>query len=79
METIAPNPLCSELARYSEFLSHGWLAAMECRVEAGNLRHVRGDSTERTDSGDVMRLVEGGERYQSFEICHDLAVDQHGF
>ena len=57
MEPIAPNPLCSELARYCEFLRHRRLLAMERGVKAGNLRRLGGEGADRTDSSDVMRFV----------------------
>src|SRR5208283_2294207 len=77
MESIAPNSLCGELARYCEVLRHRRLAAMERGVEAGNLRHLGGEGADRTDSRDVMRFMQRSQWYQSFEVGHDLAVDQH--
>ena len=77
MEPIAPNPLCRELPRYCEFLRHRRLAAMERGVEARNLRRLGGEGADRTDSSDMMRFMQRSEWYQSFEVGHDLAVDQH--
>jgi hypothetical protein len=77
MEAVPPNPLRRELARQCEFLRQRRLTAMERSVEAGDLRHPWGNRAHRTDRGDVMRLVQRGERYQSFESGQDLAVDQH--
>jgi hypothetical protein len=63
MEAVAPNSLCRKLARYCEFLRQCRLAAMERSVEAGNLRHLGVHGADRTDGGDVMGLVQRGERY----------------
>ena len=77
MEAVAPNALRGELARQCEFLRQGRLAAMKCGVEAGDLRCLGDNRADCTDDGDVMRLMQRGERYQAFEHGHDLAVDQH--
>jgi hypothetical protein len=77
MEAVAPNALRGELARQCEFLRQRRLAAMECGVEAGDLRHLRSNRADCTDRADVMGLVQWGERYQAFEHGHDLAIDQH--
>jgi len=56
--------------------SAGWLRwnAVSKQATCGTLGGNRADCT---DNGDVMRLVQRGERYQSFERGQDLAVDLH--
>lgn len=77
VKAVAPNTLCSELTGQCEFLRQRRLAAMECSVKAGDLRHLGSDSADCADGSDMVWLVQWGERYQGFERGDDFAVDQH--
>src|SRR5215813_569364 len=75
MKAIAADALGRELARQREFAGKRRLVAMEGRVEAGDLRHLRRDGSDSPDGGDVVRLVQRRERYQLLKMGHHLLID----
>ena len=57
MKAVPPNVLCGEFARQREFLRRRRLAAMERRVETGELGHSRRYGGDGADG----ELVSGGD------------------
>ena len=41
MEAVAPDAFIIEIERYGIMVSEGTMAAMESRIEAGDLRQIR--------------------------------------
>ena len=75
MKPVATNALFSETARQSERLSQIGLGTMEGCVEAGNLRNLRRGLHDRANRREVVRLMQGRERFEFREIiehglCH---------
>src|SRR5262249_56806707 len=53
------------------------VATMEGGVEAGDLRKIGKTGKDRTDRGQVVRLVQGRERNIALELREDALVDQY--
>ena len=49
---------------------------MKARVEAGDLWHAWKPLRHRLDRREVVRLMEGGQRYQRLELVEDLWRDE---
>ena len=70
MEAIAPNTLFGQSGRQGKSAGHLGQAGVESRVETGHLRQRRKGLAERTDTRQVVRLVQrrqGVEARQAFE------------
>ena len=72
MEAVALHVVADHGARQGHELGDGRLAAMEAGVEAGHLRHVGQPLGHRVDGGQVVRLMERGERRQLAQLVEDL-------
>ena len=68
VKSIAANAFLREAPRQGERLRQIGLGAMEGRVEAGDLRYLRRGHHDRTDGGEVMRLMQGRERLEFGEV-----------
>ena len=62
VEPVAPNSLFCQAARQSKGGGDFRLGVVEGSVEAGDLRQARVQFRKRRDGGEVMRLMERGER-----------------
>ena len=75
VEAIAPYAGLRELARQRELLRQGRLALMEGGVEAGDLRDMRRGLGDRFDGGQIVRLMQRGERNQRASVGHHAGID----
>ncbi len=50
---------------------------MKGGVKTGNLRNIRGNSSNCADRGDVVRLMQRRERHERFKRGEDRVVDQN--
>ena len=62
MKSVAPNARIGKPARQGESLGEMRLAAMKGGIEARDLRNLRRDAHDRADRGEVVRLMERGQR-----------------
>ena len=76
VESVALHALPRQLLGQREHLGHRRVAAMERRVEAGDLRQFRPPLEQHPDRGQVVRLVQRRERRQRAESLHDVAIHQ---
>ena len=75
VEAVAANAGVAELARQGEGLRDVRLAAMERRVEAGDLRKMRRRGGDRLDRRKVVRLVQRRQRHQAGELGQNVGID----
>ena len=54
------------------------LAAVEARIEASHLRHLRHPLEHRVDRREVVRLMERRQRHQRSQVLEHLRRDDHG-
>ena len=78
MEPVSANALGVEVFRDGIVIGQRIVAAVEGRIEAGNLRQRGEVGEERTDGRQIVRLVKRRQRDISRETSKDLVVDQHG-
>ena len=76
VEAVAADAPGRELARQRKFLRQRRLAAVEGGIEAGDLPHLGRGGADRPNDGDLVRLVQRGERHQLLEIGQQPAIDQ---
>ena len=69
MEPVAADTLFAEAPREGECLGKIRLAAVEGRVEAGDLRNLRRSLHNRPDRREVMRLMQGRQRLELREVA----------
>ena len=74
VEAVALHAGLADLARQRHQLGDRRLAAMEARVEAGDLRHAGQPLGDRLDGREVVRLVERRERDEPPQFLEDLAA-----
>ena len=77
VKPVAPHALVVIGARQGEGVVHEGMAAMERRVETGDLRRSGKSADRRLDPGDVVRLVKGRERDELAQLGEYGLVDQH--
>ena len=75
VEAVALHTGRADLARQRHELGDGRLAAMEARVEAGDLRHAGQPLRDRVNRREIVRLVERRERYQRAQLVEHLRRD----
>ncbi len=75
MKTVAAHATLGKCMRKCERLRHRWLAVMERRVEARDLRQLRRAGKERLDRRQVVRLVQRRERNVFFEPRNHRGVE----
>jgi hypothetical protein len=78
VETIPLHAGAADLCGQRNQLGHGWLTAMEARVEAGHLWHAGKALEHRLDRGQVMRLMQRGQGNQLAQLLQDLRRDERG-
>ena len=74
MEAVALHAGAADLPRQGNELGDRRLAAVEARVEAGHLRYAGKPVEDRLDGGQVVRLVERGQRDERPQLLEDLAA-----
>ena len=77
VEAIAPYALRREFTRQRVLLSDRRLGSVEGGIKAGDLRHFGRDGGDRTDRGDIVRLVQRRKRNKRRKVGHDMVIDQH--
>jgi hypothetical protein len=75
MESVSPHARLRVAARQGEHLGVLGLAAVERRIETGDLRYVRSCRSHRRDCGKVVRLMQRGKRRQRLKHIDDFGVD----
>ena len=53
------------------------LRPVKGRIETGDLRHTREMPRGSFNAGQIMRLMQGRQRHQRTELCHDGIRDHH--
>ena len=77
VEPVAPHALVVIGARQGERVVDEGMAAVERRVEAGDLRRSGKGRDRRLDAGEVVRLVQRRERDELAQLGEHGVVDQH--
>ena len=75
VEAVALDAFGRETARQRKLLRDVGLTAVKRRIEAGNLGHFRQQGAQGFDAGDVVRLVQGSERDETFQVAENGVVD----
>jgi hypothetical protein len=75
VEAIAANAPVIHCARQGETLGLVGPSAMECRVERRDLRHVGRQLGHGPDRGEVVWLVQRGERRKALQLGQHILVD----
>src|SRR5215212_3162443 len=78
MEAVAPHARFGHGAGQGEQLREIWLVAVEPRIEARDLGKVWKPLSQNADRRQVVRLMQGSQRYELLELSQDMLVDQHG-
>ena len=76
VESVAPDALLMEGAREGQARGDRRLVVVKRRVETGHLRKARAELRNRTDGGQIVRLVQRGERVELFQCIKDCVVDE---
>ena len=66
MEAVSPDAGLGESAWQCKGLGDDWLATVECRIKAGDLRDVRSRVKDCAYRGEIVGLVQWRQR---FELC----------
>ena len=77
MKAVPPHAQIGDCLGQRERLRDRRRAAVEGRVEARHLRHLRQACEQRPDRGKVVRLVERGQRNVFFQRRHDRRIETH--
>src|SRR6185437_14048385 len=75
VEAVAADPGIGKRAGDCKDLRDAGLRAMECRVEAGDLREMRHGVRDHPNGREVVRLMQWRERDQSPERMNDVGRD----
>jgi len=78
VKAVAADPLDVELLRNRVMVGNIAMAAMECSVETGDLRHIRKALEQDSDRCQIVRLVQRRERHIAFKVGQHLLVHEHG-
>ena len=76
MEPVALHALSRQFFRQREHLGQPRVAAVERRVEAGDLRQFRPPLEQHANRRQVVRLMQRRERRQRAESLHDAGIHQ---
>src|SRR5512144_477401 len=79
MKAVAPYPPLSDGRRQGEGLGDRRVGMVEGGVETGDLRQRWRALQQDFDGGEVVRLMQWGQRHQAFELVHYLGIDPHGY
>ena len=77
MKAVAADAVVMEAARQGEPVGELRMGAVEGGIEAGDLGQVRLASGDRADAGEVVRLMQRGERAERLELGEHGIVDPH--
>ena len=77
MKAVAQNALVKEAWRQREGGGSMALRAVKCRIETGELRNTWEIPCGRFNARQIMRLMQGRQRHQGAELCHDGIRDHY--
>ena len=76
VKAVAPHALAVEVFRNREMIGDRAVTAMECRIEARDLRQLREARPDAADRREVVGLMQRRQRTQGLQFLEDLVVDQ---
>ena len=77
VEAVASDPFGMQLVRDRIVVGERIMIAVECGIEAGDLRQRREILRQGFDRSEIMRLMQRRQRYVALQARHDGLIDQH--
>jgi hypothetical protein len=78
MKAVSLYAVLADLARKWNQLRNFRLASMEARIKTGNLRDIGQPFADGLNRGQIVWLMQGGQRCQPMEFDEDFRRNDHG-